>query len=124
VDAVVLDAFADGAVPAELIGSAFLEQVRRVLVDGGLLVANIADRAPFPVVRSAVAGVRTVFEEVLVGAEPATLKGRREGNLVLVAGATPPTDALRQRVGSGAAPYRLFTGTAVLDSFGGGRALP
>jgi spermidine synthase len=123
-DAVVLDAFAGGAVPPELLGTAFLEQVRRVLNDGGVLVANVADRSPFPLVRSAVAGIRELFEQVLVGAEPATLKGRREGNLVLVAGAQPPVDALRQRAVLGAAPYRLFTGTAVLDSFGGGRALP
>ena len=123
-DVVVLDAFAGGSVPLELLGTAFLGHVRRVLTDGGLLVANIADRAPFPLVRSAVAGVRELFPEVLVGAEPATLKGRREGNLVLVAGARPPVDALLQRAASGATPYRLFTGTAVLDSFGGGRTLP
>jgi spermidine synthase len=123
-DVVVLDAFAGGTVPPELIGAGFLGQVRRVLVDGGLLVANIADRAPFPLVRQAVAGVREQFAEVLVGAEPATLKGRREGNLVVVAGARLPVEALRRRATSGAAPYRLFTGTAVLDSFGGARPLP
>jgi len=123
-DVVVLDAFAGGAVPPELLGRVFLGHVRRVLTGGGLLAANIADRAPFPLVRSAVAGVREHFPEIVVGAEPATLKGRREGNLVLVAGARLPVDALRRRAASGAAPYRLFTGTAVLDSFGGGRPLP
>jgi spermidine synthase len=124
VDVVVLDAFAGGSVPHELIGSAFLGQVRRVLADAGLLVANIADRAPFPLVRRTVAGIREQFAEVVVGAEPATLKGRREGNLVVVAGARIPVDELRRRASSGAAPYRLFTGTPVLDSFGGGHALP
>ncbi|SFC95758.1 hypothetical protein SAMN04487968_11646 [Nocardioides terrae] len=123
-DVVVLDAFAGGAVPPELLGAAFLGQVRRVLVDSGLLVANLADRAPFSLVRSAVAGIRDVFDEVLVGAEPATLKGRREGNLVLVAGTRLPADAIRQRATSSVSPYRLFTGTAVLDSFGGGSPLP
>ncbi|MDH2415606.1 fused MFS/spermidine synthase [Nocardioides sp. CER19] len=123
-DVVVLDAFAGGAVPPELLGTAFLGQVTRVLADGGLLVANIADRAPFPLVRRAVAGVREHFAEVLVGAEPPTLKGRREGNLVLVAGAHVPADALHRRAASGAAPYRLFTGTAVRDSFGGAQPLP
>jgi len=123
-DVVVLDAFAGGTVPPELLGAAFLGQLRRVLADGGLLAVNIGDRAPFPLVRSAVAAARTVFGELLVGAEPATLKGRREGNLVLVAGTRLPGDALRQRAASGVAPYRLFTGTAVLDSFGGARPLP
>lgn len=124
VDVVVLDAFAGGAVPPELLGTAFLGQVRRVLADGGLFVANVTDRAPFPLVRRAVAGVRELFPRLLVGAEPATLKGRREGNLVVVAGVEPPEDALHERAASGAAPYRLLGGTAVLDSFGGGRALP
>lgn len=123
-DVVVLDAFSGGSVPPELVGGAFLRQLRRVLVDGGLLVANVADRAPFPLVRTAVAAVREVFDELLVGAEPATLKARREGNLVLVAGTGLPVAALRARATSGAAPYRLFTGTAVRDSFGGGSALP
>ena len=123
-DVVVLDAFADGVVPPELVGLGFAQQLRRVLAEGGILAANLADRAPFPLVRTAVAAVRTVFGEVLVGAEPATLKGRREGNLVLVAGTALPVDALRQRASSGAAPYRLFTGTSVLDSFGGGEPLP
>jgi spermidine synthase len=123
-DVVVLDAFADGAVPPELLGRAFLAHTRRVLAVGGLLVANIADQAPFGLVRAAVAGMRERYQEVLVGAEPATLKGRREGNLVVVAGAAVPTDALRQRAASGAAPYRLFAGTAVLDSFGGAGPLP
>ncbi|GAA1973946.1 fused MFS/spermidine synthase [Nocardioides panacihumi] len=123
-DVVVLDAFAGGAVPPELLGTAFLEQARRVLGEGGVLVANVSDRAPFPVVRSAVAGVRALFADVVVGAEPATLKGRREGNLVLVAGADLPVDALRRRAASGAAPYRIFAGTPVLDTFGGGHSLP
>ncbi|GAB7007333.1 fused MFS/spermidine synthase [Nocardioides sp. AN3] len=124
VDVVVLDAFADGSVPPELVGTRFLREVRRVVGHSGVLVANIADRAPFPLVRSAVAGVRPLFDEVVVGAEPATLKARREGNVMLLAGARLPTDALRERASSGAAPYRLLASTAVLDSFGGGTALP
>ena len=123
-DVVVLDAFAGGSVPHELLGTSFLAEVRRVLGPGGVLVANVADRSPFPLVRRAMAGIRETFGDVVVGAEPATLKGRREGNLVLVAGAAVPADALRRRAASGAAPYRVFVGTPVLDSFGGGRPLP
>lgn len=124
VDVLVLDAFDDGTVPPELLGERVLAHIRRVVCESGLLVANITDRAPFPLVRAAVAGIRGVFADVVIGAEPATLKGRREGNLVLVAGTGLPVDELRRRTASGAAPYRLFTGTAVLDSFGGGRPLP
>lgn len=124
VDVVVLDAFSGGVVPPELLGAAFLGQVRRVLVADGLLVGNVTDRAPFGLARSAVAGLRPLFADVALGAESATLKGRREGNVMLLAGAAVPTDALLRRAGSGAAPYRLLTGAALRDSFGGGRPLP
>jgi spermidine synthase len=124
VDLLVLDAFAGGAVPAELVGSAFLAQVRRVLGGTGVFVANVTDRAPFPLARAVVAAIRAQFEEVAVGAEPPTLKGRRVGNLVLVAGTALPLDGLRLRAASGVAPYRLLEGTAVLDTFGGGHPLP
>lgn len=122
-DVVVLDAFAGGEVPPELLSTGFLGDARRVLDDGGLLAVNVSDRAPFPLVRQAVAGLRAAFDDVTVGAEPATLKGRRPGNLVLVAGAPVPAGALAARARTGGSPYRLVAGTAVRDSFGGGRPI-
>ncbi|WP_300683226.1 spermidine synthase [Nocardioides sp.] len=121
-DVVVLDAFRDAEVPAELTTVPFFTEVARVLAPGGVLVANIADRAPFGLVRDVVAALRsTVGGEIWAGAEPATLKAKRPGNVVLVAG--PVADAV------GAAPfgepsptaYRAFDPRAVSDSFGGGR---
>lgn len=149
-EVVVLDAFAEGRVPPELVSVGFLADVARVLAPGGLFVANLSDTAPFLLVRSAVAGVRRVLAEALdgrgcqgghggqrggdgrdggageisIGAEPATLKARRGGNLVLVAGARVSADALAARARAGGAPYRLVTGRAVLDAFGGGRPIP
>jgi len=115
-DVVVLDAFAGGAVPPELTGVEFLEQVRRVLVPGGVLVANLVDRPPFPLVRRFVAVVGTVDGAVVVGVEPATLKGRRAGNLIVLCGGVPPSPF------GNPSPmdYRVYQGTAVSDSFGGG----
>ncbi|TNM49585.1 spermidine synthase [Nocardioides albidus] len=115
-DLVILDAFEDGVVPVSLTTAAYVEQVGRVLAPGGLFVANLVDRPPYPRVRAFVAAVRALGE-VAVGAEPATLKGRRPGNLVVASGAVP--------AGAFGTPspleYRVFHGRAVADAFGGGR---
>lgn len=114
-DVVVLDAFAGAVTPPELLTRAFAEDVRRVLAASGVLLANLVDRPPFGVVRDVVASVRDLGE-VVVGVEPATLKGRRAGNLVVAAGALPP-----QPFGEPSPmAYRVFAGGAVSDSFGGG----
>jgi spermidine synthase len=112
-DLVILDAFAAGTVPAELTSADFVEQVRRILAPNGAFVANLVDRSPFPLIRSMVA--RT-FGTVVVGAEPATLKGRRSGNVLVACGELPP-----HPFGSPSPmAYRVFTGRAVADTFGGG----
>ncbi|MFT4262312.1 MAG: fused MFS/spermidine synthase, partial [Nocardioides sp.] len=120
-DVVILDAYREAVVPPELLTLAFLEDVRRVLAADGLLVANLADRAPFRDVRDAVAALRTLWPEaggIAVGAEPATLKGKRPGNLVVLAGAVP------DRPFGAPAPtaYRVVEGGAVSDVLGGGTA--
>jgi spermidine synthase len=119
----VLDAFADARVPGELVTVDFFGDVARVLEPGGLFVLNVTDRAPFGWTRRVVAGLRIVFPEVMLTAEPATMRGRRLGNLVLVASGGPvPVDALRRRAVSAATPYRVLDGAGVSDGFGGGAA--
>lgn len=115
-DVVILDAFARGVVPAELTSAAFFADVRRVLADSGVLIANLTDAAPFPRIRSAVAALRVVFGEITIGAEPATLKAKRPGNLIVVAGPAP-ADPFGTPAPSS---YRIFGGSKVGDSFGGG----
>jgi hypothetical protein len=119
-DLVVLDAFAAGRVPAELVSRELFAQVRRVLTPAGLLAANLVDRAPFRHTRRVIAAVRAELAEVLVTAESATLRGRRQGNLVVVAGAAVPTDALRTAALRAGSPYRILDPAAVRDTLGGG----
>jgi SAM-dependent methyltransferase len=116
-DVVILDAFEGAVVPEALTAAPFVEEVRRVLAPGGVLVANLVDRPPFPRVRSFVAVARELGR-VVVGVEPATLKGRRPGNLVVACGAVPEAPFGRPSP----MEYRVFSGPAVTDSFGGGRA--
>lgn len=120
---VVLDAYQDGAVPAELLGARFLADLVRVLAPGAVAVLNIVDAAPFGRVRAAVAGLQEAGRRpgLLVSAEPATLRGRRPGNLLVVAGADPTlAAALRSRAERSVAPYRVVSGGEVADRFGGG----
>lgn len=124
VDVVVLDAYRDGAVPPELLTVGCFAEVARVLVPGGLLLANLSDRAPFALARDVVSGLRECFAALLIGAEPATLKGRRSGNLLLVASdGELPSAALRRASATSASPYRLLTGRDVGSFFGGGTPL-
>ena len=52
-----------------------------------------------------------MFAHAVLCAEPSTLKGRRFGNVILVAADQPlPADALAQRAGLGPFPYRVLTG--------------
>ncbi|HYF74224.1 MAG TPA: fused MFS/spermidine synthase [Nocardioides sp.] len=117
----LLDAFADARVPADLVTVEFFDDVARVLDDGGLFVLNLTDRSPFGWSRRVLAGVRQVFGSVLLTAEPATLRARRLGNLVVVASRAPvPLEALGSRAASAAAPYRVLDSRQVSDGFGGG----
>lgn len=85
-DLLVRDVFAGDATPGPLTTLEAATAARAALAPGGLYVVNCADRPPLAVARAEVAALRGAFEDVLVVAEPAVLRGRRYGNLVLVAG--------------------------------------
>ena len=109
-DIVIVDAFSGARVPPDLTTSEFLSDTRRVLVPDGTFMINITDRAPFAYGRRVLAGVRSVFTEVLLSAEPATLKGRMFGNVLMVGGTDLPLGILQRRAASSAFPYRVVHG--------------
>ncbi|WP_308291327.1 fused MFS/spermidine synthase [Mumia sp. zg.B21] len=120
-DVVVLDAFAGPVVPAELTTVEAFAEVSRTLRPGGVLLGNLADQAPFAYLRRVVAAARGTFPEVVVSAEPATLRGRRHGNLLLVAGRDAlPLGELRRRAASSPFPYRILGGADLSSALGGG----
>ncbi len=110
-DVVIVDAFVGAQVPAELTTVEFLTDVHRVLVDKGTVMINTTDRGPFDYGRRCAAAARSVFSDVLFSAEPATLKGRRFGNVLIVAAkAELPYLSLARTAASSAFPYRLVRG--------------
>jgi len=122
-DLVVVDAFAAGRMPADLTPAAFWQEVARVLAPDGRLIANLVDDAPFRHARRVIAGLRQHLPELVVTAEPATLRGRRQGNLVVVAGRAAGAEiatALTAAAARSGAPYRVLDARGVSDTLGGG----
>ncbi|HEX5494497.1 MAG TPA: fused MFS/spermidine synthase [Mycobacteriales bacterium] len=113
-DAVVVDAFAGGRVPASLTGTGFLAEVARVLRPGGTYLANIADGAPLRYARRVAATVLEAFGGGLLVAEPAVLRGRRFGNLVLAgSGAALPVADLVRHTAAAPFPARVLAGSGL-----------
>lgn len=110
-DVVILDAFVEAQVPAELTTIEFFSELSRVLVPGGAMMLNLTDRAPFGYTRRVLAGVREFFSETVLSAEPATLKGRRFGNLLVLGSDTAlPVQLLTRRAAASVFPYRVLHG--------------
>ncbi len=121
-DLIILDVFASARTPGNLTSVEAFGHVRRTLTPSGTLVANIADENPLTYARRYVAGVRATFDRVAVAAEPAVLRGRRFGNLVVVAQSpwAEPLDitALTRRSAGDPWPARVLHG-AELEAFVG-----
>ncbi|NYI08286.1 spermidine synthase [Allostreptomyces psammosilenae] len=115
-DLVVADVFSGARTPAHLTSVEFVTEVARVLRPSGVYAANVADGAPLAFARSQVATVREVFPEVALIADPGVLRGRRFGNLVLVASLAPlPIADLLRRTAGDPFPGRVESGRALVD---------
>jgi spermidine synthase len=123
-DVVVVDAFADGRVPATLTTAEFFAEVARVLRPAGVMLANLPDggRGGGRYVRRVTAAARTVLPKALLRADPAVFKERRFGNVVLAAtrGALPVAPVAQAAAGA-PLPQRVLAGDA-LDHFVGDAA--
>ncbi|GAB3622687.1 fused MFS/spermidine synthase [Mariniluteicoccus endophyticus] len=121
-DIVIVDAFIGARVPAELSSLEFLSDVRRVLTPAGTVMMNITDRAPFAYTRRVLAGLAELYPERLMSAEPATLKGRRFGNILLLGSAVAlPTGILTRKAAGSAFPYRVVFGDHLARFTGGAK---
>jgi len=112
-DVVVLDAFAAGRVPADLVSVEFFAQVCRVLTPRGLCVANLADEPGLRHAARVVAAVQAAgLDAVSLIAGHEVLKGKRFGNVVIAAraaldpesGSPAGVDALPRRAASASQP--------------------
>jgi spermidine synthase len=95
---VLLDAYANGRVPASLTTLEFFTDVRRVLKPDGLLLANLVDEPGLRYIARAVAGLWAVFDDVALVSSNDVLKGRRFGNVVLAASARLDVEQVRRQI--------------------------
>ncbi len=84
-DLVVVDAYAGGCVPPELATVEWWSDVGRVLAPGGFVLANVADEPGLHYAARVAAGAREALGNVAFLGLHEVLKGKRFGNLVLVA---------------------------------------
>ena len=84
-DAVVVDAYAGGRVPADLTTLESLTDCARVLRPDGIIAVNLADEPGLRYAVRVLAGVRQVFPHLALVAPTEVVKGRRFGNIVVVA---------------------------------------
>lgn len=116
IDLVVCDLY-DGP---ETVRSPFtldaLGRAAQVLKPDGLYLCNLSDATPFALSRVAAATLRRIFDDVVLLAEPAVLRGRRSGNVVLAAtdGEIPLAD-LTRRASSGMVRARVVADEALTD---------
>ena len=110
-DVVVADVFAGDRTPAHLTSVEFTRAAARVLAPTGVYAVNVGDGPPLAHARGRVAAVRAVFGHICVMAEPAVLRGRRFGNLVVAgSGRELPLAGLTRRLAADPFPARLVAG--------------
>jgi spermidine synthase len=110
-DVLVTDAYAGGRVPAELASPAYALEVARVMRASGLALWNLADEPGLRWVARVLATMRPALPHLAVIATHEVLKGKRFGNVVVVASrSTLPEERLRRDVARANLPTGLRTG--------------
>lgn len=121
-DLLIADVFGGSRVPAHLASAEYAREAGRVLRADGIYAANLADSAPFAFLRSQLANFAAVFPQLALIGEPAVLRGRRFGNVVLLASHAPvDVAALVRRCAADAFPARVTDGAALARFLGGAR---
>lgn len=118
-DLVVVDIFAGSQTPAHVSSSEFYGLIAPLLAPDGVVVVNATDGTGQAFTRGQAATLRERFPEVAVIGEPQVLKGRRFGNVVLVASVgDPELDWLPRLLAGGPHPARMLVGRELREWIG------
>ena len=121
-DVLICDVFEAGRTPAHLTSVEFATAAARALRQDGVFGVNVADGGALSHARAQAATVRFAFAEVCVVADPAVLRGRRFGNLVIAASRGPlPVDALTRLAAADPVPGRVVYGDGLANFIAGAR---
>lgn len=126
IDLVVVDIFAGSRTPAHVSSIEFYELIAPLLAPDGLVVVNTTDGTGQAFTRSQVATLAAVFGTVAAVGEPQTLKGRRFGNVVLLASNSNVDHELEwlpRLLAGGPHPARMLVGRELDEWLRGARAV-
>ena len=119
-DLIVSDVYAGARTPAHLTTLEYVQLSAQTLREGGLYAANLADGSPFRYSRAQAATVLAVYPHAALIAEPAVLRGRRFGNLVLAAAHHPlPVAELSRATAADPFPARVIADDELRSWIGG-----
>ncbi|MET3143742.1 UNVERIFIED_ORG: hypothetical protein ABIB19_000470 [Arthrobacter sp. UYEF10] len=114
-DFIIRDVFAGSLTPRPLTTAEFNDHIQRVLAPGGIYVVNSGDAPDLKNAREDAATIAAAFKYTVIIADPAMLKGRRYGNMVM-AGSDSPLDGdpqLARRLLGGAVPAHIWNDAQV-----------
>ncbi len=114
-DVIIRDVFAGDQTPPNLRNDEFFHAVHRSLAPSGIYIANCGDHRDLQLAKSELRAMSQVFDHLGAIADPAMLKGRRYGNIILIGSDTPlpriddPTLAKQLLAGAVPAQYKDTT---------------
>jgi predicted O-methyltransferase YrrM len=111
-DVIVTDVFAGAAMPASVTTAGFCRAARRALRPAGLLATNLMDGPPLAHTRIQAATARSVFAGVALFGEVPVMRGRRAGNVILLAGNVPMIKSGKHEIMLSGSDLGIFTGGA------------
>lgn len=112
---IIRDVFAGSKTPHALTTAEFTEAARKVLIPGGVYVVNCGDAPSLTTARREAATIAAAFEHTVIIADPAMLKGRRSGNIIIAGSDAPLGDGagLPRTLLGGAMPAHLWDDSKV-----------
>lgn len=123
-DLVISDVYSGAQTPAHLTSVEFYRELRALLKPDGVLLVNVADGPGLAFARRQAATIAEVLPEIGILADTQVLKGRRFGNLVIAASASPlPTEWLPRMLAAGPHPAKIAQGAEAASFLQGARVV-
>ncbi len=120
VDLLVVDVFSGARTPAHVTSVEFYAEVAALLAPAGVVLVNVADGPGLAFARGQAATLASVFGNVAALAETQILKGRRFGNVVMVASPAPlPMEWMPRLLAGGPHPSKVVEGRELVNWIAG-----
>lgn len=115
-DVVIGDVFTGDRTPPHLSTAECVAAAARALRPGGIYAINVADSAPLAHAKGQVSALLSLFRHCCMIGEPAVMRGRRFGNMVLAGSRRVlPEEGLRRALAADPYPARLVCGADLVQ---------